>query len=133
MVAAPGVQNVQLPAFAAGAPGHIGVTYYGSRDPSAPLLSAYITQSADALDPQPLFYSGAINDPAHPIFHDHGVVYSPRADFIGCAFDARGTSFWAGVVKQLGPPGAGGQIATTGYVGRLAFPVSIPARRSKRR
>jgi hypothetical protein len=123
MVASPGLQNVQLPALAAGLRGRVGITYYASADPSAQMLSAYITQTSDALDAQPLFYSGAINDPAQPIFHDYGLSDFPRADFIGGAFDAKGTSFWAGVVKQLGPP-SGGQIRTTGYVGRLAFPAS---------
>jgi hypothetical protein len=126
MVAAPGTGSVALPAIAAGAPGHVGITYYASGDPSAQLLSAYVTQTADATDPRPLFYSGAINDPAHPIFHDYGLSDSPRADFVGGAFDTAGTRFWAGVVKQLGPPDANGQIQTTGYVGTLRFASSTP-------
>jgi hypothetical protein len=130
MIAAPGVQNVQRPAVAAGAPGHVAITYYASADPTAQLLSAYITQSADALDTQPLFYSGAINDPAAPMFHDYGLTGSPpRTDFIGGAYDAPGGTFWAGVVKQLGPP-SNGSIPTTGYVGTLRFssttPLSLP-------
>jgi hypothetical protein len=130
MLAAPGVQNVQLPALAAGAPGHVAVTYYASSDPSAELLSAYVTQTADALDSQPLFYSGALNDPAAPIFHDYGLTGGPpRTDFVGGSFDAPGERFWAGVVKQLGPP-ANGSIPTVGYVGTLKFasstPVSLP-------
>jgi hypothetical protein len=130
MVAAPGVQSVQRPAIAAGAAGHVAITYYASKEPSAQLLSAFITQTADALDAQPLFYSGAINDPAAPIFHDYGLTGgSPRTDFIGGSYDSSGTTFWAGAVKQLGPP-ANRQIPTTGYVGTLRFssstPVSLP-------
>lgn len=124
MVAAPGVHNVQRPAFAAGAAGHVGITYYASTDPAAQRFSAYVTQTADALDPKPLLYSGPINDPAAPIFHDYGLTGgSPRLDFIGGAYDSPGTSFWAGVVKQLGPadPNNNNAIATTGYVGRLSF------------
>jgi hypothetical protein len=127
MVAAPGVGSVALPAIAAAAPGHVAVTYYASKDPSAQLLSAYITQTSDATDPQPLFYSGALNDPAHPIFHDYGLSDSPRADFVGGAFDSAGTRFWAGVVKQLGPPDSSGYIQTTGYVGMLRFAASTPS------
>jgi hypothetical protein len=127
-VGAPGVQSIQRPGFAAGAPGHVAITYYASRDPSAQMLSAYITQTEDALDPQPLFYSAPINDPTQPIFHDYGLTGpSPRLDFTGGAFDSSGTTFWAGVVKQLGQPDSNRNIATTGYVGRLAFVPSTPA------
>jgi hypothetical protein len=122
MVAAPGVHNVQLPAFAAGAAGNLGITYYASTDPNAQRSSAYITQSRDAAAADPTFYSGPINDPSAPIFHDYGLTggASPRADFVGGAFDSAGTTFWAGVVKQIGQP-VNGQIATTGYVGQLDF------------
>jgi hypothetical protein len=122
MVAAPGVGGVDLPAISAGAPGHVGFTYYASADPSAQLLSAYVTETADATNPRPLLYSGAINDPAHPIFHDYGLSSTPRADFVGGAFDVPGTTVWAGVVEQLGTPDSQGDIQTTGYVGRLLFP-----------
>jgi hypothetical protein len=126
MVAAPGLQNVQRPAIAAGASGRVAITYYASTDPSAQLLSAYITQTADALDAQPLFYSGAINNPAAPIFHDYGLTGgSPRTDFVGGAYDSPGTSFWAGVVKQFGPP-ANRHVPTSGYVGTLRFAASTP-------
>jgi hypothetical protein len=121
MIAAPGVHNVQRPAFAAGAAGHVGVTYYASADPNAQRFSAYITETENALLPNPVFFSGPINDPAHPIYHDYGLTGgSPRTDFIGGAYDSGGTAFWAGVVKQLTTPDASGHLATTGYVGRLA-------------
>ena len=108
MVAAPGAKNVQRPAFAAGAAGNLGITYYASADPNAQTLSAYVTQTKDALDASPLFYSGAINDTARPIFHDYGLSGgSPRLDFVGGAYDGTGTSFWAGVVKQYAPPANG--------------------------
>jgi hypothetical protein len=130
MVAAPGVQNVQRPAIAAGSAGRVAITYYASTDASAQLLSAYITQTADALDSQPLFYSGALNDPAAPIFHDYGLTEgSPRTDFVGGAYNSPGTVFWAGVVKQVGPP-TNRHVPTTGYVGTLRFstltPTSLP-------
>jgi hypothetical protein len=104
MIAAPGLKDAQLPSIAAGTSGHVGITYYAGTSPNAQLLSAYITQTSDALSAQPLFYSAPLNDPAHPIFHDYGLSDSPRTDYIGGAFDPPGTSFWAGLVKQLGPP-----------------------------
>jgi hypothetical protein len=127
------VHKIDHPTLAAAATGHVGITYYGSPDPSATLLNAYITQTDDALDPQPLFYGGVINDPAHPIYHDYGLTGgSPRTDFIGGAFDPAGKSFWAGVVKQRGPVDSSRNIATTGYVGRLLFSTSTPVKTGPR-
>jgi hypothetical protein len=121
--AAPGLKQVALPSLAAGGTGQVGIAYYGSKDaPSssdAP-LSAYVTQTQNALAADPLFYSGALNDPAHPTFSDYGFNSSPRADYVGSTYDASGT-FWAGVVKQLGKPASDGSIVTTGHAGRLVF------------
>jgi hypothetical protein len=120
-VSVPGVHNIALPALAAGHRGEVGITYYATRDASAQMLSAYVTQTSDALDAQPVFYSGVLNDPAHPIFRNYGLGGpSPRADYVGATYDAAGT-LWAGLARQLGPPDSNGNIATTGYVGRLAF------------
>jgi hypothetical protein len=127
-VTAPGIHTITRPAFAAGRRGAVGIVYYASRDPSASTLSAYITQTDDALAARPLFYSAALNDPAHPIYKDLALNGdSPRADYIGGAYDGSGT-FWAGLVKQLGPADANGYVATTGYVGRLAFPGASSSR-----
>ena len=72
MVSAPGVHNIDHPWPAAGAAGNVAITYYGSPSASAQLLNAYITQSKDARDAQPLFYAGVINNPDQPIYHDYG-------------------------------------------------------------
>jgi hypothetical protein len=130
MIAGPGLHSVQLPAVAAGAAGNVAVTYYAASAPSAPLASAYITQTADALDPRPLFYTGALNDPKAPFFKDPGLTGgSPRPDFIGGSYDTAGQRFWAGTIKQLGAP-VNGNIATSGLVGTLRFrpptPRSLP-------
>jgi hypothetical protein len=128
MLAAPGLHNVQRPAIAAGAPGNVAVTYYASGDPSAKLASAYITQTADALDARPLFYTGALNDPSAPFFKDPGLTGgSPRPDFVGGAYDSQGKRFWAGTIKRLGAP-VNGSIATSGLVGTLRFGASTPTR-----
>lgn len=128
MVAAPGVSNVSLPSLSAGAPGHVAITYYASTDPNARLLTAYITQTADGLDARPLFYSGPLNDPSHPIFRDYGLSDAPRADFIGGAYNRAGRTYWAGVVKQLGPPDESENIPTVGYAGTLRFGATTPLR-----
>jgi hypothetical protein len=117
-ISPPGVHHITFPAMAAGARGTVGVVYYASTSPSAETLTAYISQTANALAARPLFYAGAINDPAAPIFKNYGGADSPRADFIGGAYDAAG-NFWGAVVKQLGVPGEDNTLPTTGYVGRL--------------
>jgi hypothetical protein len=126
MVAAPGLKTVSMPSLSAGSAGQLAITYYGSSDASAQMLTAYITQTADALDSQPLFYSAALNDPGTPIFHDYGLSDAPRADFIGGSYDAAGESFWAGVAEQLGPPDSNENIPTTGLAGTLRFASTTP-------
>ncbi|HEV3228121.1 MAG TPA: sialidase family protein [Solirubrobacteraceae bacterium] len=119
-VSPPGLHTITLPGLAAGPRAAVGIVYYASSNPSAKMLSGYISQTADALAPRPLFSAGEINDPAHPIFQNYGNAYSPRADFVGGAYDADG-GFWGGIVGQLGPPDTSNAIPTTGYVGHLAL------------
>jgi len=126
MVAGPGLTGVSLSALSAGAAGQVAITYYAGPDSNATQLSAYVTQTADALDPQPLLYTGALNDPAHPIFHDYGLPDAPRADFVGGAYDQAGTGYWAGVVKQLGPPDSNQNVPTVGLVGALQWGATTP-------
>jgi hypothetical protein len=120
-ISSPDLHNITLPALAAGLRGAVGVVYYASTQPSAKMLSAYVAQTSEADSPAPLFYTGAVNDPAHPIFQNFGQGTSPRADFVGATYDASGR-FWGGVVKQLSAPDPANRIETTGYVGRLEFP-----------
>jgi hypothetical protein len=105
----------------------VAVTYYASADPNAQQSTAYISQTADALDAQPLYYTGALNDPARPIFHDYGLPDAPRADFVGGAYDQTGSGYWAGVVKQLGPPDQNQNVPTVGLVGSLQWASSTPS------
>ncbi|HWW53062.1 MAG TPA: sialidase family protein [Acidimicrobiales bacterium] len=119
-VAAPAVRSVTFPQLAAGPAGHVGVVYYGTRSTTAQRLTAYITESNNARDQRPIFISGALNDPARPIFVDYGLTGgSPRADYVGAAYDPSGV-LWAGLVKLLSTPDASGNVRTAGYVGRLA-------------
>ena len=66
-------------------------------------------------------YAGAANDPARPMFVNYGQGTSPRADFIGAAYDRHG-QLWGGLVEQLGPRDSSGEVATTGYLARLLGP-----------
>lgn len=112
------LHNITLPALAAGPRGHVGIVYYASSAASAKQLTGYISATTSALARQPLFYAGAVNDPARPIFENYGDTDSPRADFVGAAYDRAGL-LWGGLVKQLAPPDSAGRIATTGYLARL--------------
>jgi hypothetical protein len=117
-VSPPTLHNITLPALAAGPQGGVGIVYYASADPAAKTLSAYISKTSQALRPQPLFFTAAINDPLQPIFQNYGDQYTPRADFLGAVYDATG-GLWGGVVEQLGPPDASNAVPTSGYVGWL--------------
>jgi hypothetical protein len=118
-VSPPGLHNLTLPALAAGPAGHVGIVFYAGTSPSAKELSGYLVETDDALARTPLFYGGAANDPGRPIFENYGQGTSPRADFIGAAYDRRG-QLWGGLVEQLGPRDSGDRVPTTGYVARLA-------------
>jgi hypothetical protein len=117
----PGLHNVTIPVLAAGARGEVSVAYYATTDSSSKVLTAYITQTHDALASSPVLYTGALNDPKLPIYQDLGFNATPRADYIGGSYDAAGTTFWAGAVKHLGAPDSNGSVPTTGYVGKLEF------------
>lgn len=131
-ISEPGLHNITLPALAAGPRGTVGVAYYASTDPSAKQLSAYISETMTALRARPVFYAGPANDPASPIYQNYGDADSPRPDFVGAAYDNAGT-LWAAMVKQLGSPNAANEIATSGYVGRLAFRAKAPRLKPGRR
>lgn len=89
MIAAPGVKEVAVPQAVAGSRGHVAITYYGSTNAPEPPFPApckaqvqifslacppyanetwntYVTETFDALTPQPVFWSATLNDPAHP-------------------------------------------------------------------
>ena len=125
--AAPAVHGIALPAIAAGPAGHVALTYYANPDASATTLDGYITQTDEASAANPLFVSGMVNDPAHPIYVPSGLAGgTPRADYIGGGFDVRG-QFWAGMVRTLGvAPASNADVPTTGYVARLV-PASAAA------
>jgi hypothetical protein len=128
-ISAPGIHQIMRPAPAAGRRGEFGVAYYGSTDAKAAKLTLYLTQTANALESSPVLSSAALNDPGHPMYADGGVTgASPRADYIGAAFDAGGT-LWAGGVEQLAEPDADKRQLTSGYVGRI---VASPAPKARK-
>ena len=88
MVAAPGVEEVNLPTLDVGKPGSVAIGYMGTTnspfakcDPDCATSdwkdstwNGYITMSTNALDKNPLFVSATVNHPSDPL-------YRGRCDF----------------------------------------------------
>lgn len=80
-ISAPGLTETNLPQIDATGVGKIAFVYYGSenspfpkcqdecdsRDYQPATWNAYVTISANALDPNPTFYTGAVADPSDPL------------------------------------------------------------------
>ena len=87
MIGAPGVNEAALPLLVAGKRGQVAVTYYGSKNAPIPFpppctgasvscpgyedetWDTYITETWNALDRHPLFWSATLNDPAQPTWY----------------------------------------------------------------
>jgi hypothetical protein len=89
MIGAPGVKEAALPRLVAGETGQVAVAYYGSKNsPGAPFpppcptgiatscpdwqkvtWNLYITETFNALDNSPLFWSAPINTPTQPAWY----------------------------------------------------------------
>ena len=88
MVGAPGVKEAAIPGLVAGKRGQVAMTYYGSTNPPGPPFppacnglstscpgyekqtwNTYVTESWNALDRRPLFWSASLNDPAQSTWY----------------------------------------------------------------
>jgi len=70
LIAPPGVEAVNFPSIAAGAPGRVIVTFPGTsqvQDTNFRPWNSYVLVSTDALDPQPIFQSATANPVSDPI------------------------------------------------------------------
>jgi len=96
MVGAPGVRQALHVAVSAAGPGHVAISYLGSRSSVADAgFGGYITESFDVLAHRPVFWSASINKPNRPIYSGaHREVFGDRLFFIGSAFAPGGTP-WA--------------------------------------
>jgi hypothetical protein len=140
MIAAPGVKEASEPQLVAGATGQVAVTYYGSKNPPVPfpdsactytvsfflpgygfvrgdcpgyeqeIWNTYVTESFNALDKRPVFWSASLNDHAKPTFFGStpaamrmgggwgnlvNKVGSKLTDYYGMAMSPNGTP-WVG-------------------------------------
>jgi len=123
MIGAPGVNETAIPYLVSGGRGHVAVSYYASKNATVPFpvtcfayepqnpprqrfptlncpgyedetWNTYVTETWNALDEEPLFWSTTLNDPAQPTWY-------------GCSPSE------IGVIRHLGDKGEG--VAGPGY------------------
>ena len=139
---APGVTSVGTVMFAQGtyAPGqvgHVAVTYYANRVGKT-TSDGFITEAHDALEQNPVFWSGQVNKPNRPLLYNTpGVnIGITVLDFLGGALSMDGRSVWGAWVQDCGDnlitdagcrnrlPAENPANAQDGFAGRLVWPPS---------
>lgn len=140
-MSAPGVTSVGTYEFAqgtymAGKVGDVAVAYYGNLRGHT-TSDGFITETRDALDRNPVFWSGQVNDPAHPLLYNtstDGNIGLTVLDIMGGAFSPDGRSVWGSFVQDCGANVATdsncqNRLPTTnptnpddGFAGRLVWP-----------
>jgi hypothetical protein len=146
---APGVTSVGTSQFAqgtyaAGQVGHVAVTYYGIRAGSSD-SDGFISETRDALDDNPVFWSGQVNDPKRPLLYNSANPIGPVGttpsnmgitvlDIMGGALSPDGRSVWGSFVQDCGTnlltdPNCQKRLPQTnpgnpqdGFAGRLVWP-----------
>ncbi len=116
----PGLKETNLPQIDARGPGKVAVVYYGSTNSPFPKCkddcdaadynkatwNGYLTISANALSPNPTFYTGIVNDPADPLVR--GECGPGRCqmvfDFIDVEIGRDGIAYGAFVDSCMPPP-----------------------------
>jgi hypothetical protein len=95
MVASPRVDAAQHVAVTATGDGDIAIAYLGSSDGGTE-YGGYITQTHDAFDASPVFWSAEVNDPTQPLINgaDSNAAFGDRLWFLTADFAPDGTP-WA--------------------------------------
>jgi hypothetical protein len=144
-VVAPGVVAVHQWAFASGGAGDVAVSYLGQRA-GQKTWDAYVTQTHDALDASPVFYSARVNSPTRPLLYGDSIQGSgyfrvgghyektppvinnqgTGNDFIGATVDFGGNA-WGSFTQDCGggpawPSCTAQHNQTRGYAGYLRWP-----------
>ena len=83
------------PQVAAREPGHIAIAYYGYTGSDSKRLNGYLTESFDATDADPIFYTAPVNDPAQPLYFPVKPGSLPRNDYLGVTIGPDGTPWTA--------------------------------------
>jgi hypothetical protein len=114
---APGVRLVGTYEFAqgtyaSGQVGNVAVTYYGVRAGSSN-SDGFVTETRDALEVNPIFWSGQVNDPKRPLLYNSINPIGPFGttpsnmgitvlDIMGAALSPDGRSAWGSFVQDCG-------------------------------
>ena len=132
MVGAPGLTETVHATVDVGKPGNVAIAYYGTDDVSGKIAQrkypvevawdGFITMTTDALDPNPVFYSGTVNDPKDPLTRG---ACGPRrcqdaVDFIDVVISPDGIPFGA-FADSCTEPCEGAKTLKAGIVGSLVF------------
>lgn len=130
--------------FATGQVANVAVTYYGVRAGSTN-SDGFITETRDALDANPIFWSGQVNDPKRPLLYNSTKTIGPFGstpsnmgitvlDIMGGALSPDGRSVWGSFVQDCGTnlvtdPNCQARLPQTnpgdpqdGFAGRLVWP-----------
>ena len=123
MIGAPGLKETNLPQIDARGPGKVAIVYYGSPNSPFPKCAleceakhygktkwnGYLTISANALDKNPTFYTGTVNDPADPLVRTRcGPGRCQQVfDFIDVEIGRDGIAYGAFVDSCMPAPGPG--------------------------
>ena len=143
-MAAPNVTSIGTNRFAqgtyaAGQVGHVAVTYYGIQTGNT-TSDGFITETRDALDDDPVFWSGQVNSPDRPLLYNTGTanIGITVLDFNGGALSPDGRSAWGSWVQDCGPnmltspsclsrlPAINPADPQDGFAGRLVWPPKPP-------
>lgn len=149
MVGAPGLREANLPSLDVGAPGHVAIAYMGSENsPGMPFpefgectaigacpepdkykkvsWNGYMTETHNALDNDPLFYSGTVNNKKDPLIR--GTCGPGRCkavfDFIDIVISPKGETWAAwvdGCITVCPDPRATSNMGSDGVVSRLKY------------
>lgn len=95
MIAPPQVDHIRRLGVVVREPGHLLVSYLASTEEGGD-YDAYMTESRNALEPEPLFWTVAVNDPATPVREaDASETFGDRIQFLRGHIADDGTP-WAG-------------------------------------
>jgi hypothetical protein len=107
IVSAPEVKATVLSAITVKSPGTVAIAYFGS--PDGTKYDGYLAESTNALDPQPVFLSATVNDPAQPLFpggFDNNYAASLSGgdldEFVQVKYAPDG-DIWASFLKEMCP------------------------------
>jgi hypothetical protein len=114
MIGAPGVTSFHRLGIVARSPGHIVVSYLGTASNG---VNAYITESRNALDPDPIFWSAAVNPPSMPVYSTGSETFGNRIQFLRGHIADDGTPWAAFHCYNTAPLCPDGQ--RLGITGRL--------------